>query len=97
MYAGQVGTHIIHMYAVQHLVAVAGAVGLLCFAHGHVHLCPVLTTTGLAHAGNEREAALSEFYEEWKDEVRLHAAPHLRMDRWLCACACICAPCTALK
>jgi Domain of unknown function (DUF3458_C) ARM repeats len=24
------------------------------------------------HAGDEREAALNEFYEEWKDEARLH-------------------------
>ena len=44
----------------------------------HIHLCPVLRTMGPAHAGDEREAALSEFYEEWKDEVRLHAVPHLQ-------------------
>jgi hypothetical protein len=37
--------------------------------HTVIATSPVLSTTSLAHAGDEREAALNEFYEEWKDEV----------------------------
>jgi hypothetical protein len=69
MCAKQFSTCVTHMHAVPHLLAVIGALELLCNARRHIYLCPVLSTVGLAYTGDEREAALNEFYEEWKDEV----------------------------